>query len=167
MSQANARFAISIVGLLSLIASGFGIWLSFGSLAEVLAGSMLVIKSQMAEPYFLEVFYVVLLSCIASYVGLAVCGVQLLRQKVSAWSLFSVVCVVEIVAFIFIRTFRTDPVYGTSIYAATSLASRGLTVQRLIFFPVWGPFVVWLARRSMRGGGGHFPPSHRSVGLGT
>jgi hypothetical protein len=136
--------------VLALLSAAFGLWYNAMTFSTIY--SDVAIESNVTEPtpFFRQAFYVMSAICVACYLALAWCGVQFLRLSTMWWWLFAVIGTVELLFLPVVGRLWLHPEWGMSIGAASGVASGGLVPQLLVLFPIWGPFAVWFARRSLR-----------------
>ncbi|MGA2053474.1 MAG: hypothetical protein ABSH19_09195 [Opitutales bacterium] len=141
-----AKVLVRCVGVVGIVAAGFGIFYNFQTLTAVFGGRSAEIVKKHQLAYFYPAFFIMSAICIACYVMLLVCGVDLLRLRLRRAGLLTGVMIFEVVYFISIGMLWLMPGFGMSVAAATGIANGGLMVQFVIFFPLWAPMVVWWAR---------------------
>jgi hypothetical protein len=55
----------------------------------------------------------------------------------------------EVIYFLSVSLLWTRLTSGMSVAAATGVANGGLMVQFVILFPLWGPLVLWWAKKRL------------------
>jgi len=100
-------------------------------------------------PYFLPAFLIMSGLCIGFYVILLVFGIQFVRGRTGLIRMFSGLMVCEVIYFLSVSFLWLMPGIGRSIGAATGVANGGLMFQAVILFPLWAPFAVKWAKRTL------------------
>ena len=145
------QHTLTFVGGGSIIVAGLGLWFNYSTL--VLADSFPL--GQMIKEHdlknFYPIFYTMSAICIAFYVILLACGVQLIRKK-SGWGfVLLTVVVLELLYFTLVGWLWAYSPYRFSIGAATGISSGGLMYQAYVVFPIWAPLLsLWARRRMIR-----------------
>jgi len=101
-------------------------------------------------PSFGVAFFALSFLCITLYCILFVCGIQLLRLRVNWWWVLAIVCAAELVLRTAVRAAWQHPEWGQSIAMATGISMGGMMAQVVVYFPWWGPVLVFLAVRMQR-----------------
>lgn len=137
-----------IVGGMTVVAMTVGLLFNASVLWTVLSGGFDAFQSELDVPYFREAFFVMWTIGVACLVTLAVCGIDFLRSNLRWARLATMVFLFEIGYIFAIGSLWMLPDYGMSIAAATGVANTGLMVQFFILLPLWGPLMLWWARRT-------------------
>lgn len=101
-------------------------------------------------PFLGVVFFALSFLCIALYCVLFACGIQLLRLRANWWWVLAIVCAAELTLRTAVRAAWQHPEWGQSIAMATGISMGGMMAQVAVYFPWWGPVLVFLAVRMQR-----------------
>jgi hypothetical protein len=141
-----ARLLLRFVGLVSLGCAVFGFWYLYNTVQADYAP----LTSKMGLRYFTESYFVMAGICCCCFATLAYCAVSFLRCRFEAFRLFVLLVLVEIgyalCLIILLPAFPRN--VALSVGAATGVANGGLVAQAYLLLPLWGPFAVFVARRS-------------------
>jgi hypothetical protein len=149
MQPRTGRLVARGVGAAAIAFAGVGFWYNGVTLFAYVTGRFDDTVASAAAPYFDAAFLIMSGICIACFVALAWCGVQFLRLSLRWFWLLTGVAIVEIAFTPIVGSMWLHPQYGMSIGAASGVAGAGLMPQLFVLFPIWGPALVWLARRSL------------------
>jgi hypothetical protein len=137
------------VGVVAGLAAVSGLFYNVSSLAVAFSGSFSGSVKEGGHTYFYPAFYIMSCICIACYILLLVCSVDLLCVRFRRFRLLTGVLVFEVVYLFFVSTLWLSASIGTSVAAATGVANGGLMVQFMILIPLWAPILVWWAKRKL------------------
>lgn len=99
-------------------------------------------------PFFYPAFYTMSAICILCFLLLLALGVQLIRMKSGAVSLFVLLLIFEVLYTLAIGPMWLLPSVGRSIGAATGVANGGMMFQAFVLFPIWAiPASLWARRK--------------------
>jgi len=144
-----ARISVICIGIVGGLAALFGLFYNATTLATALNGGFFELIKQQKLTHFYPAFYVMSCICIACYILLLMCCVDLLRLRFRGFWLLTGVLVFEVLYFISIAMCWRIPSVSMSVAAATGVANGGLMAQFLVLFPLWAPLVLWWARRTL------------------
>lgn len=135
---------LRIVGTMAILLAGLGISYNLLVLSIILPNR----EHDPEIPYFLAAFVIMSTICIVCYILLIVAGVQFVRGKTGLARLFTGVLIFEVLYFFSVAAMWLMPKIGSSVAAATGVATGGLGLQIITLFPLWAPFVVrWATRK--------------------
>ena len=140
------KISVICVGVVGGLTALFGLDYNFSTLATALTGRFPHLVNQQ---YFYPSFYVMSCICIACYILLLLCSLDLLRVRLRGFWLFTGVLWFEVIYFFSIAIFWGISSIGMSVAGATGVATGGLMVQFMILFPLWAPIVLWWARKKL------------------
>jgi len=136
-----------IVGVVAVITATLGILYSASTIFSVMQGSASALVDQRDWPYFYQAFFIMSAICMACYLILIVCGINLVRSRLSSSRLVTLVLLFEVGYLFAIGTLWLEPTFGPSIAAATGVANGGMMIQMIILLPLWGPLLLWWANK--------------------
>lgn len=136
-----------IVGVVAVITATLGILYSASTIFSVTQGSAAALVDQRDWPYFYQAFFIMSAICIACYLILIVCGINLVRSRLGSSRLVTLVLLLEVGYLFAIGTLWMEPTFGHSIAAATGVANGGMMIQMIILLPLWGPLLLWRANK--------------------
>lgn len=144
-----ARTAIRAVGVLAIFSALIGLCYNFVGLAVSFTSTYGARIANLDEPYFFPAFYSMSAICIGCYLLLIAFGVQLFRYQTARLKGFTTLLIFEVVYIFLVDILWQVPEIGRSVAAATGVANGGLTLQGIIFFPLWAPPVAFWARKQL------------------
>jgi hypothetical protein len=147
MAPGTAELTIRGVGAVTLGCAIYGFYFNFSTFRSILRRG----REPDDPPYFREAFYVLSAICIFFYVVLGWIGTEFVLGRSERWAVFVTILVAEIIYVAVVGALWARSKHAMSIGAATGVSIGGLMAQLFILLPIWGPVVVWLARRSIAG----------------
>ncbi|MDB5346402.1 MAG: hypothetical protein JWP89_4779 [Schlesneria sp.] len=144
--------ACVFIGVCYILAALLGLLYNAISMTAVVLDSSAQVPFMKHDdyPFFYHAFFTMSGICVACYLVLFVCGIDLVRFRLRSTGLVTLVMVFEVIYFFSICTWWRDPTVGLSVAAATGIANGGLVVQFLVLLPLWGPIILWWAKIAQR-----------------
>jgi len=140
-----------VVGVVAIVTAILGLLYSALTISTAIQGDFSSVNDEYDLRYFYQAFFIMSAICIACYLILAVCGVSLVRSRLGSSRLVTLVLLFEVGYIFAIGMLWLEPTFGRSIGAATGVANGGMTIQMIILFPLWGPLLLWWAKRRALG----------------
>lgn len=134
-----------IVGAFSMISGLLGLAYNGLTMFAAFAGAFEKLPENSTLPYFKPAFFVMSGICIACYLGLIYCAIELFRKKWHVSRLLVLLLIFEVGYFFAIGSLWLEPTVGRSIGAASGVATGGLMIQFIALFPIWAPTALWLS----------------------
>lgn len=140
-----------IVGVVAIVTAILGLLYSALTISTAIQGNFSSLNEEYDLPYFYQALSIMSAICIACYLILIVCGISLVRSRLSSCRLVIFVLLFEVGYIFAIGSLWMEPTFGESIAAATGVANGGMMIQMIILFPLWGPLLLWWAKRRALG----------------
>jgi len=140
------------VGIVGALTATLGLCYNGMTLLSASRGAFSKLDANKELPYFDAAFYGMSAVCVACYVGLLTCSVDLIRTRLR-WLHFLIgIFIFEVAYFLAVAAFWLQPTIGRSVGAATGVANGGMMAQLGILFPFWAPIaLLWARWRLSRG----------------
>src|SRR5262245_40767651 len=141
--------ALIAVGVTSLILGLIGISYNWVTLSVDYSSVPQEVDGEVVPAHFYTAFYLMSAICVTFYAALLVVGIQLIRQR-SSWAyVLLAVIILEVLFYIGTGVMWRSSQYGLSVAAATGVSSGGLSLQIILLFPIWGPWIALWAHRKI------------------
>ncbi len=135
-----------IVGIVAILTSLLGILYSVPIIIGAARGVFEPMLQNGNEPYFYPAFYTMSGICVACYLILFVCGIDLVRSRLRWVRLVTLILLFEVGYFFAVGSLWLEPTIGRSVGAATGVSNGGMMAQYIILFPMWGPLLLWWSK---------------------
>ena len=145
MDLDTARLSVRVVGALTLVCAGYGLYYNFCTFRGFRESP----RRSDDPPHVREAFYTLSAICVVFYLLLTWIGVEFLLGHTDHWAMFVTVLVAEVIYLFALGILWARSPHAMSIGAASGISSGGLMAQWFILFPLWAPIVVWFARQRM------------------
>jgi len=145
------RISVNIVGVVAIIVALGGLIYNGISLSFAQSGAYSDLIKQQKLSYFYQAFYAMSGICIICYVIILLSGIALIRKR-DSWSIILTgVLIFEVIYFLANSLFWALLEFDSrmSVAAATGVANGGLTIQGVILFPLWAPFLLRWAKKKI------------------
>jgi type IV secretory pathway VirB2 component (pilin) len=143
------RISVMIVGAVGTIAGLLGLCYNGMTLTVAFRGGFSDLVKQHGLSVFYPAFYTMSGICVGCYLLVLACGIALLRGRLRWARFLTGVLLFEVIYFLSVSLLWTRLTSGMSVAAATGVANGGLMVQFVILFPLWGPLVLWWAKKRL------------------
>jgi hypothetical protein len=143
-----ARHLVVATGVLILVLSCLGLLFNISFIRYALHGGLQKLGDNPKYPYIYYAWYTMLTICTIFYFLFIICGVQLLRFRLRTIFWLNALFVLECVYFIALFVAPTILVIRSSVAVASGVNS-GLMLQWFVLLPVWAPWALLKARRSI------------------
>ena len=135
-----------VVGVVALITALLGIIYNVPIIIGAMRGTFDQMVKNGDEPYFYPAFYIMSGICLACYIVLVVCGIDLIRSRLRWARLVTLILLFEVGYFFAVASLWLQPTIGRSVAGATGVSNGGMIAQFLILFPLWGPLLLLWAK---------------------
>lgn len=149
------QLALRVTGAAAIGTAAYGLWFNLVAvgLSVAISGDPTAwLRPDSDAPFIVPAFFVMSSICVAAETAVLVCGVILVRGRLTCARFLAGLWVFEIVYQMVISALWFHPTLGRSVASATGISGGGLYVQFSYYLPYWSPAVLigakWAADRS-------------------